>query len=111
MHFVTSLPILINWKRDNYDSILVIVDQFTNMVYYKPVKITIDTPKLAKVIIDMVVYYHGHLNSIVTNRSYFFTSKFWLSLCYFLGIKRWLSTTFYLQTNGQTKRQNNIMET
>ena len=37
-------------------------------------------------------------------------SKFWSSLCYFLGIKKKLSTTFYLQTNGQTKRQNSTME-
>ena len=51
MDFVTGLPISINWKGDSYDSILVIVDRLTKMVYYKPVKITIDAPDLAKVII------------------------------------------------------------
>ena len=80
------------------------------MVYYKPVKIILDSPGLAEVIIDMVVRHHGLLNSIVTNRGFFFISKFWSSLCYFLGIKWELFTTFYLQTDSQTEQQNSPME-
>ena len=80
------------------------------MVYYEPVKITFDAPGLAKVIIDIVVCHHGLPDSIVTDQDSLFTSKFWSSLCYFLGIKRRLSTAFYLQTDGQTKRQNSTME-
>ena len=80
------------------------------MVYYKPVKIILNAPGLAKVIIDIVVYYHGHPDSIVTNKSFLFTSKFWSSLCYFLGIKRRLSTAFQLQIDGQTERQNSTIE-
>ncbi len=67
MDFVTGLPILANWKDDSYNSILVIVDRLTKMVYYKPVKVTIDTPGLAKVIIDVVVRHHGVPESIVTD--------------------------------------------
>ncbi len=37
MDFVTGLPISANWKGDSYDSILVIVDRLTKMVYYVPV--------------------------------------------------------------------------
>ena len=37
------------------------------MVYYEPVKLTIDVPGLAKVIIDVVVYHYGVLESIVTD--------------------------------------------
>ena len=80
------------------------------MVYYKPVKVTIDAPGLAKVIIDVVVRHHGLPDSIVTDRGSLFTSKFWSSLCYFLGIKRRLSTAFHPQTDGQTERQNSTME-
>ena len=76
MEFVTGLPISINWKGDNYNSILVIVDRLTKMVYYKPIKIIIDAPRLAEVIIDIVVRHHGLPNSIMTNRGSFFTSKF-----------------------------------
>ena len=80
------------------------------MVYYKPVKVTINASGLAKVILDVVIWYHGLPNSIVTDRNSLFTSKFWSSLCYFLKIKRRLSTTFHPQTDGQTKRQNNTIE-
>ena len=86
MNFITSLSISINWKRNSYNSILVIVDRLTKMVHYKPVKITINATGLAKVIIDMVVQYHGFADSIVTYKSSVFTSKFWSFLCYFLGI-------------------------
>ena len=94
--FVTGLPISTNWKRDSYNSILVIVDWLIKMLHYNPVKITIDGPGLAKVIIDVLVWYHGLLDSIVTNRGLLFTLKFWSSLCYFFGIKRRLSTAFHL---------------
>ena len=79
------------------------------MVHYEPVKININAPSLAEVMIDVVVCLHSLLDSIVTNKSSLFTLKFWSLLCYFLGIKRWLSTAFYLQTDGQTERQNSIM--
>ena len=80
------------------------------MVYYKPVKITIDALGLAEVIIDVVVRHHGLQDLIVTNKSSFFTSKFWSLLCYFFDIKERLSTTFHLQPNGQIKRQNSTIE-
>ena len=80
------------------------------MVYYEPVKITMNAPGLAEVIIDVVIWHHGVPDSMVTDRSSLFTSKFWLSLSYFLGIKRRLSIAFHLQTDDQTKRQNSIIE-
>ena len=110
MDFVTGLPISTNWKEDNYDSILVIIDRLTKMVHYKPIKIIINAPGLAEVIIDVVIRHHGLFDSIVTDKGSLLTSKFWSLLCYFFGIKRRLSTAFHLQTNGQTKRQNSTME-
>ncbi len=111
MDFITGLPISANWKDDSYDLILVIVDWLTKMVYYVPVKVTIDKLRLAEVIINVVVYHHGVLESIITDRDLLFISKFWSLLCYFLSIKRKLSTAFYPQTDGQTKRRNRTMET
>ncbi len=67
MDFVTGLPISADWKGDSYDLILVIIDRLTKMVHYEPVKVTIDAPSLAKVIIDVVVPHHGVPESIVTN--------------------------------------------
>ncbi len=58
MDFVTGLPISADWKGDSYDSILVIVNQLMKMFHYIPVKVTIDAPGLAEVIIDVVIRYH-----------------------------------------------------
>ena len=110
MDFVTGLLLSADWKGDNYDLILVIVDQLTKMVHYKQVKVTINASGLAEVIIDVVVRHHSLPDSIVTDKGLFFISKFWSSLCYFLGVKRRLLTAFHPQTDGQTKRQNSIME-
>ena len=76
MDFVTDLPILINWKGDSYNSIFVIVDWLTKIVYYKLVKVTIDAPGLAEVIIDVIVRHHGLPDSIVTNQGSLFILKF-----------------------------------
>ena len=111
MDFVTGLPLSADWKSNSYNSILVIVDQLNKMMYYKPVKVTIDAPGLVEVIIDVVVCHHGLPDSIVTDRGSLFTLKFWLLLCYFLKVKWRLSTAFHPQRNGQTKRQNSTMKT
>ena len=87
MDFVTGLPVFTHWKDETYDSILVIVNRLTKMVYYEPVKITINASILVEVTIEVVVRYHGLLNSIVSDCGSVFTSKFWSSLCYFFGIK------------------------
>ena len=110
MDFVTGLLVSTDWKGESYDSILVIVNRLTKMVHYEPVKVTIDAPGLAEVILDVVVRHHGLPDSIVSDRGSLFTSKFWSSLCYFLGVKRRLSTAFHSQTDGQTERQNRTME-
>ncbi len=80
------------------------------MIHYEPVKVIIDAFGLAEVILDVVVRHHILLDSIMSDWGSVFTSKFSSSLYYFLGIKRRLSTAFHPQTDGQTKRQNSIME-
>ncbi len=55
MDFVTGLSVSTNWKGETYDSILVIVDRLTKMVHYEPLKVTINVPALAEVIIKAVV--------------------------------------------------------
>ena len=77
MDFVTGLPLFADWKDDSYDLILVIVDRLTKMVHYEPVKVTIDAPGLAEVIIDMVVRHHGLPASIIRDQRAIFTFKFW----------------------------------
>ncbi len=67
MDFVTGLPISADWKGNSYNSILVIIDQLMKMVYYVTVKVTINAPVLAEVIINVIVCHHGIPKSIVTD--------------------------------------------
>ncbi len=55
MDFVIGLPVSTNLKGNTYVLILVIVDCITKMVHYEPVKINIDAPSLAEVILDVLV--------------------------------------------------------
>ena len=110
MNFVTGLPVSTDCKGETYDSILVIVDWLTKMIYYKPVKVIFNAPGLAEVILNMIVRHHGLPDSIVTNIGSLFTSKFWSLLYYFLGIKQRVFNAFHPQTDGQMEWQKSTME-
>ena len=99
--FITGLLVSINWTGKTYDSILVIGNQLQKMIYYKPVKVTINALGLAVIIIKVVVWHYCLSNSIVSDRNSVFTLKFWSSLCYFFEIKQKLSTTFHPQIDGR----------
>ena len=55
MNFLIGLPLSADWKGNNYNSILIIVNCLTKIVYYKLFKITIDAFRLMEIIIDVVV--------------------------------------------------------
>lgn len=76
MDFVMGLPKSKDWREVEYDSIFVIIDRLTKMVYNKPVFTILDTEQLAEVLIEAVIRYHGLLDCIITNRGSLFTSKF-----------------------------------
>ena len=67
MDFVIGLSISANWKINSYNSILVIVNWLKKMIYYKPVKVTIDISSLVKVIINVIMYHHGVPESTILN--------------------------------------------
>lgn len=108
--FFNGFSNLSHIKGDSFNPILVIVDQVTKMVYYKSIKVIIDVSDLAKVIINMVIRHHGVPQSIITDWRSLFTLKFKSLLYYFLGIKKKLFITFDLQIDGQTEKQNSIIE-
>lgn len=109
MDFVSGFP---PSKRYSvvYDACLVIVDRFTKMALYLPVSKTIKAVDLSELIFDKVVLRFGSPNGIVSDRGSLFTSAYWSEICYYLQVKRRLSTAFHPQTDGQTERQNQILE-
>lgn len=62
-----SLSILIDWKDNSYDLILIIIDYVIKMVYYTLVKIRINGAGFAKMIINVVIKYHNLLMSIISD--------------------------------------------
>ena len=80
------------------------------MVYYELVKFTINIPGLAKVIINVVLYYYVVPKLIIMDWNSLFISKFLSLLCNFLRIKKKLSIAFHPKTNGRTEKQNSPIE-
>ena len=64
------------------------------MVYYKPLKITIDIFDLARVIIDVLIWYYRLFASIITNKGSVLILKFWLLLYYFFVLRKAFSPLF-----------------
>ena len=109
MDFITGLPPS-KYRGFVYDSILVIVDRFTKMVRYLPTNTTINAAELADLFHTEVVCRFGMPDGIVSDRGPVFTSDFWSAVCFHSKIKRRLSTAFHPQTDGQTERQNQVLE-
>jgi len=53
---------------------------------------------------------HGVPSEIVSDMDAKFSGELWESLCKALGIKRRMSTAYHPQTDGQTKRRNQVLE-
>lgn len=92
------------------DTILVIVDRFTKYMVFLPVLSTINTMGLVELFHMEIELCFGPPNNIVSDRGSIFTSKFWSNLCYKSHVKLRFSTMFYLQTNGQIKWMNQVLE-
>ncbi|MBW0556109.1 hypothetical protein O181_095824 [Austropuccinia psidii MF-1] len=105
MDFITQLPL-----SNNFDSILVVLDRFSKMAIFIPAYGTITALDLAQIFISHVFSKHGLPVSIVSDRGSLFVSSFWTQLCQNLKISRDISTSFHPETDGQTKRVNQILE-
>ena len=68
---MTSLSITTNQKGNNHNFIFILINWLINIVYYKLVKITVNISKLAKVIINVIIWPHSLSHLIVTNKSLF----------------------------------------
>ena len=56
--------------------ILVIINQFMKIFYYKPIKVIINILGLVEIIINTVIKYHNLSNLIFTSEELLFTLKF-----------------------------------
>lgn len=105
MDFITHLPV-----SDGYDSLWVIVDRFTKMAHFIPLKPPAGSKELASIFVKEIWRLHGLPSEIISDRDSRFTSGFWNSIMELLEIKSKMSTAFHPQTDGQTERTNQTIE-
>jgi hypothetical protein len=67
--------------------------------------------KLTHVFKDRIIYYHSILETIISNYNKLFMLNFWTTLLAQIGTKKKLLTAYHLQTDRQTKRTNQTIET
>jgi transposase InsO family protein len=107
MDFITDLPL-----SEGYDQLWVVIDRFNKMAHFIPLKNKNKKAEdLATIFAREIWKLHSIPADIISDRDSKFTSKFWKSLISTLGIRRRMSTAFHLQTDGQTDRVNQIIET
>jgi len=106
MDFIVGLP----QTQKGHDAIWVIVDRLTKVAHFIPVKTTFTVSKLAELYIDNILKLHCAPRSIVSDRGPQFTAKFWQSLHKSIRTNLAYRSVFHPQTDGQTKRVNQILE-
>jgi hypothetical protein len=106
MDFIVGLP----KTQSDYDYIWVIVDRLTKVAHFIPVMTTYSGPQLIELYMLRIVCLHGVPKKIVSNRGTQFTLKFWERLHETWDTQLRFSSTYHHQTDGQTKRVNQILE-
>jgi hypothetical protein len=86
------------------------VDRLTKVAHFIPVKNTDSGPQLAELYMSRMVCLHGVPKKIVFDRGTKFTLKFWERLHETLDTQLRFSSIYHPQTDGQTKRVNQILE-
>uniref|UniRef100_A0A6M2FAR0 Integrase catalytic domain-containing protein n=1 Tax=Populus davidiana TaxID=266767 RepID=A0A6M2FAR0_9ROSI len=88
-----------------------IVDRFTKYGHFITLAHPFTAQEVAKFFLDHIYKFHGLPAMILTDRDRVFTSLFWRELFRHLGVKLLLSTFYHPQTDGQTERVNQCLET
>jgi len=99
--FIMKLPL-----AQGYNSILVVVDRLTKIVYFIPTTEKMLAEGLAKLFRDNVWKLHGLPESIISDRGPQFVAGIMRELNRMLEIESKLSMTFHPQTDGQMEIKN-----
>jgi len=105
MDFIVGLP-----KSDGYMKISVIVDRFSKVEHFIPLRTQEHIKELSLTFVKEIWRLHGLPESIVSDRDTRFTSKLCTSLMQLLQVKLNLSTALHPESDGQTETVNQILE-
>ncbi|KAM6965396.1 uncharacterized protein FYW47_007740 [Aplochiton taeniatus] len=106
LDFVTGLP-----PSRGQTVVLVVVDRFSKGCRFIPFAKLPSAPEMAEALVQHIIRVHGLPVDVVSDRGPQFTSRFWKAFCSLLGASVSLSSGFHPQSNGQTERTNQDLET
>jgi hypothetical protein len=105
--FITKLPL-----SYGNDTILMITDHGVSKAnIFLPCKETIDAVSIAELYATHIFPHYGIPLKVISDRDPCFDSAFTTDLCKLLGIHQNISTAYHPQTNGQSERTNQSLET
>ena len=105
--FITKLP-----ESQGYNSILTITDHnCTKAAIFIPCNEEINAEETAALYIKHVFIHFGLPSKIISDRDPRFASKFTRELCKIVGIEQNISTAYHPQTDRQSERTNQWLET
>lgn len=105
LDFVTGLP-----ASSGKTVILSIVDRFSIAAHFIALEKLPTATETTQILTDHVFQLHGIPLDIVSDRGPQFVSQVWRAFCSALGAKANLSSGFHPQSNGQTERLNQELE-
>lgn len=104
--FVTGLPL-----SHGNTTILSIIDRFWKAAHFVALPKLPSAKETAEIMVKHVFRLHGIPADIVSDRGPQFTSEVWRMFCAALGATVSLTSGFHPQSNGQTERANQSLET
>ncbi|KAI4797502.1 hypothetical protein KUCAC02_025044 [Chaenocephalus aceratus] len=106
MDFVTGLPL-----SRGKTTVLTVVDRFSKMTHFIALPKMPSAKETAEVMMHNVFRLHGFPKDIVSDRGPQFVSRFWKEFCCLIGATVSLTSGYHPESNGQTERLNQELET
>jgi hypothetical protein len=106
LDFVEGLP-----QSGFANCILVVLDKFNKYGHFIPLKHPFSALLVTKLFIENVYKLHGMPSILISNRDRIFTSTLWRELFRLAQVQLSVSSAYHPQSDGQTERVNQCMET
>ncbi|MCI4392739.1 hypothetical protein PGIGA_G00149220 [Pangasianodon gigas] len=106
LDFITGLP-----TSKGNSVILVVVDRFSKACHFIPLPKLPTAFETAELVIEHVFQVFGLPQDMVSDRGPQFSSRVWQAFCKLIGATASLSSGYHPQSNGQTERINQELET
>ena len=105
LQFIVKLPV-----SNRFESILVVVNCFTQQAHFIPCNKSTNTEELVEIFLREVWRLHGLPKRTISDRGATFNSHFLCALYSKLGIELSFSTAHHPETNGLAERTNQWLE-